>query len=144
GGDVRVWDARDGAAVRTFEAHAGRASCLAFSPDSKRLVSAGGDGTFNVWDTTTWEQAKWPGPDGRTHGVAFRPDGRHLVSAGADAAVRVWDAATGRPLRTLRGHTDTVQAVTFRPDGGAVASASLDRTVRFWDAEAWREPPRPR
>jgi WD40 repeat protein/serine/threonine protein kinase len=141
GGDVRVWDARDGAAVRTFEAHRGRASCLAFSPDSTRLVSAGGDGVFNVWDTATWGQAKWPGPDGRTHSLTFSPDGRHLVSAGADAAVRVWDAATGRPLRTLRGHTDTVQAVTFRPDGGAVASASLDRTVRFWDAEAWREPP---
>src|SRR5262249_48013105 len=75
------------------------------------------DGTFRVWDTTAWGKgARWPGTGGRIHGLAFSPDGLLFVTAGADATVRVWDAATGREVRALRGHADTVQAVAWSPD----------------------------
>src|SRR5207248_3223665 len=111
--------------------------CVAFSPDGKRLVSTGGDGVFNTWDTTNWKRTQWSGPAGRIHGVAFSPDGRRLASGGADATVRCWDAATGRPLGVLHGHGDTVYGVAYSPNGNALVSASLDRTVRVWDADSW-------
>jgi WD40 repeat protein len=42
----------------------------------------------------------------------------------------VWDSTSGRPLLTLRGHSDAVYNVAFRPDGTHPATASADKTVR--------------
>jgi hypothetical protein len=36
--------------------------------------------------------------------VALTPDGKWVVSASMDGTLKVWDLATGRALRTLRGH----------------------------------------
>jgi WD40 repeat protein len=64
---------------------------------------------------------------------AFSPDGRLLATASDDKTVRLWDPATGKPLRTLVGHTGLVTGVAFRPDGRLLATADSDGTARLWD-----------
>ena len=116
--------------------HTGGVEGVAFSPDSRMIASASGDGTLWLWDSGTGTPIGQPltGHTGSVMGVAFSPDGTTIASAGDDRTVRLWDAATGEPIgQPLTGHTERVEAVAFSPDGEVIASASRDQTVRRWD-----------
>jgi WD40 repeat protein len=64
--------------------------------------------------------------------VAYSPDGSLIASASRDRTIRLWRVSDGVLLRTLRGHTYTVNSVAFSPDGNLIASASTDATIRLW------------
>ncbi|MGH8549057.1 MAG: WD40 repeat domain-containing protein, partial [Methylococcales bacterium] len=40
--------------------------------------------------------------------VAFSPDGKPVAGATSDSLIRIWEPATGKVLRILKGHEDSV------------------------------------
>ncbi|KAN0075094.1 hypothetical protein V8E54_007705 [Elaphomyces granulatus] len=107
---------------------------LAFSPDSKKVVSGCDDWTVRVWDITTGQADQTlTGHSAEVTSVAFSPDGKKVVSGSEDSTVRVWDIATGQADQTLTGHSDVVRSVAFSPDGKKVVSGSKDSTMRVCD-----------
>ena len=140
-----------------------RVSSLAYSPDGRRLASAGGD--LKVWDAATGQEIQTlEGHSGHLTCVAFSPDGQRIAAAG-DASnsansgsgprgidlakvpsnphkpggeVKVWGAETGREIWTLTGHTRKVSSLAYSPDGQRLASAAQDG-VKLWDTRTGQE-----
>src|SRR5262249_32180084 len=48
-----VWDARRGTQAQVFEDAAGELTCLAFSPDGKKLATGNHDGWLCLWEIST-------------------------------------------------------------------------------------------
>jgi WD40 repeat protein len=65
--------------------------------------------------------------------VAFSPDGKMLVSGGSDKRITFWEPASGKELRSLAGHNDSVNGIAFSKDGKLLASGGQDSEVLVWE-----------
>ncbi|KAG8708015.1 hypothetical protein FRC09_001488, partial [Ceratobasidium sp. 395] len=126
-----IWDTQTGTALpepsdNSLSRAASKATCVAFSPDGRRAVSAaGGVGQFvPVWDVQTGSELISLAL--RTSGqlpnyVSFSPDGCRVVACSTDNQIMIWDAKTGTQ-RFSHGLDDkcpsgTEKTISFSPDG---------------------------
>jgi WD40 repeat protein len=115
--------------------------CIAFCPDSRRLLSGGKySGHLSLWDVAGGKEVRRVGKHpGGVSSLVLSRDGRRALSGGRDKTVRLWDVQNGKELRRFVGHTDEVMAVALSPDGRHALSCSLDQTLRLWDVATGRE-----
>jgi len=131
-GEIQLWKARTGAALRTLKGHKGSFLRLAFSPDGRRLASAGGEAEVRVWDVTTGRNLwSWAHPDTEmVLDLAFSRDGR-LATAG-DGGVCLWDVATGKPGKRFKADGGS-SCVAFSADGKRLGASFGPTEVRIWN-----------
>jgi len=130
------------------------ARLVAFSPDSRKIVTTSPQYIAKIWDADSGKElhkldtdvdrhkvnessASWALP--KSVAADFSPDGKRLVTASWDTAIRIWDVDSGKKLQTLEGHNEGVKSVVFSPDGKRIATASWDGTARIWEAESGKE-----
>ncbi|MDZ7343970.1 MAG: WD40 repeat domain-containing protein, partial [candidate division KSB1 bacterium] len=131
--DIVLWDAEAQTILSRFE-HTDNVWSLAFTPDSRWLVSGHGDGAILVWDIVERRRiASLNGHSAPIHTVAFSPDGKRLASAGKDRSIIVWDAQHGRKVAVLLGHSGHINDVVFSSDGQTIASTDMTTSFIVWD-----------
>src|SRR5207253_817603 len=119
---ARVWDAATGKAVTPLLKQSERGAQVAvFSPDGRRVLTAGEDGTARVWRAATGEPLTPPlRHTGRVESGWFAADGHrvftHAATAGATEA-RLWDFVP-----------ETRPAADLLAEAHLLASQQLDAT----------------
>lgn len=131
--------------LATLVGHEGDAYCVAFSPNGKRLASAGKDGTVRLWDLSSKQGIKiFRGHQAEVNTVAFVSE-RQLASASDDGTVRLWDVDTGQQSACLDAKEGPVYGLVITQDGQVLASGGGDARVRLWNVangkEIWASEP---
>jgi len=137
--EIRLYDFPTGKLVALLKGHTNVVNGLAFSPNSRYLVSGSGDSNAILWNVK--RQRKLYTLSGHTddiYAVAFTPDSKRVVTGSDDHSLRLWQVRNGKLISTLKGHTDDVAAVAISPQNGTIASGSWDHTIRLWDGRSGR------
>lgn len=119
----------------TYRKHSAAVLHIAWSPDSKKIASAGADKTVHIWNATSKNATLiYRNHTKPVSAVAWSPDGSRIVSGSWDTTVQVWHVQTGRKLLTYRGFSREVSCVGWSPDGKYIAAGSWDTTVQVRQA----------
>src|SRR5262249_925408 len=114
----RLWDGRTGKQLHVLRGHISPVTILAFSPDGKRLASAGaGDRVISLWDVDTGREVRQLRSTGFVGSLTFLADGHQLRGTGLET---VWDTETGKVLRQVKGAVSFLSAVA--PDARLMAA----------------------
>jgi WD40 repeat protein/serine/threonine protein kinase len=132
-GQVQIFNARTGAPVRKLVGHAEDVVSVAFSRDSRRLLTGSFDKTARLWDIESGrELKKYFAHNWWVWSAAFSKDESHIVTASQDGTVLVWNTETAQPSSPFTGHTSPVYAAAFSPDGQYIVSGGFDNRVLVW------------
>jgi len=135
-----VWDAVTGSELLSFRGHTDCVTGLAFSPDGKRIATAGWDNFAKVWNALSGQQLLvLSGHSQAVHAVKFSSDGKRLATASHDGTVKEWDAVSGAELLTLGGNGGSVFGVSFNSDNTLLASYGVDAEIKLRDTLSGRE-----
>ena len=140
---IRVWDLESGQIRRLDAVHQGTVKVL-WSPKGDLLASAGWDGVVRLWEWPSGRELRQLEQTGRpvVLQLDFSPDGQFLAVAGAnfkgsaDPMGQIFEVRSGRLVRELAGHAETLIGIHFSPDSQLIATASGDSTVKVWPVQA--------
>jgi dipeptidyl aminopeptidase/acylaminoacyl peptidase len=129
-----VWSVKNGTEVARLVGHIGPIAAARFSPDGRRIATAGDDQTAKIWELPSGRVAMaLEGHGAAVRHVLFNADGSLVATAGADGLVNLWDARTGRLARSLR-HVGEVLALDFSKDEPLlVAGSNGGNAAKLWD-----------
>jgi WD40 repeat protein/HEAT repeat protein len=131
---IRLWDAKTGKLLDTFEGHTNAVLTLAFSPDGKSFASVSRDGTIRVWDLRNKRERHRIAAEAVK--VGYSPNGKLLASWGwwsNPASVKLWDAERGVLVRDFGDCGSRVESLAFSPDGNKFITAGESRALQVWD-----------
>jgi len=137
-----IWNAKTWEPLFTLKHEApALINVASWSPDSKLILTGGGndeqgakDTTARIWDSATGKQllvfanhtkSVWPGD--------WSPNGERVVTSSNDGSVRIWDATTGDELLTLQAPVGYGLYSSWSPDGKHIAIYGHETLVSLWN-----------
>ena len=134
--DIRLYDFATGKLMALLKGHTGTVDSLAFSPDSKQLISGSKDLSAIIWDVESREPIqRLKGHKAEIYAVGFTPDGGRAVTGSYDGTLKLWSVGDGKEIATLQGHKDKVFRLAVSPVDGTIASGSDNAEIWLWSSK---------
>ena len=138
-GRVELRDAATGSPLRQTPDQPHAISGLAFSPDSRWLMTWGpGAGTARLWDAASLRDSRplLRSLDSPIHQAVFSRDGRCVLLGCRDGRARLWDPYGDVEIDPQHHphHAYPITAVAFDPGRSRLVTGCHAGTVRVWDA----------
>ena len=134
--DIRLLDAKSGKEVGKLSGHVWKPWTLAFTSDSKVLISSGWDGAVRQWDVGSRKQLALPRGVRASAAVTASPDGRTLAYVDHSGTIRLVDPKSAKELRTIGLPDTTYSQLEFSPNGLWLAGGGTFKDkvhVAIWD-----------
>ena len=142
-GAVQVWSIPDGVRIHAFHGHDAAGYRVAFTADSSRLVSVGGDysqsnvvpGEAHIWDVTSGKHVRsLRGHVTAVTDVAFHLDEQRVATVERDGNIKIWDVTASREFQLLisKGGGDSRSNLAFSSDGQYLATPQ-GNVLMVWD-----------
>lgn len=119
--------------LKTLAGHSYDVNSVAFSRDSKLLVSGGGDGTVRFWGVSTQQELHVAQHGDWVNTVCFAPSGQAVASGARDGSIKVWSVDTAQAFGSIQAHPQNVASAMFSPDGRRLISGGGDGHVRIFN-----------
>ncbi|CAM9884535.1 unnamed protein product, partial [Heterosigma akashiwo] len=86
------WDGRTGKFKATLTGHVGAVYQVAWSADSRLLVTASKDSTAKLWELRDLKRAKetLPGHADEVYALDWSPNGTMVASGSKDRTIKIW------------------------------------------------------
>ncbi|XP_058654090.1 WD repeat-containing protein 1 [Onychostoma macrolepis] len=141
-GQIFLYDGKTGEKLGSLggdKAHDGGIYAVSWSPDSTQMISASGDKTVRLWDVGSGTVVSTfnLGSDVLDQQLGCLWQKNHLLSVSLSGYINYLDRNNpDRPLRTIKGHTKSIQCLTVHKADGrpSIYSASHDGHINYWDA----------
>ncbi len=131
GGNVAIFDVRNGGAPREINAGKAAVMSLAFQPSGSLLATGNLDGTVTLWDAAhpAAPARLRPADNKPVRAVAFSPDGKTLAASQPSGAL-LWNVAQpdAQPRSVCKDAND-IRSLAFKPDGTELLCGRADGRI---------------
>jgi len=119
--------------VLVLRGHTDDLTDVAFSPDSRLLLTTSRDHTARVWEVASGQTLHVLEQGGDVVVLDISRDGATAATGSEDGQIWLWALATGEPARPEPFQAEgAVLDVDFSPDGILLVAASTDGTAWIW------------
>jgi WD40 repeat protein len=113
--------------------HAAAVLCVAFSPDNRRIVTGGKDGTLKIWDAASGDSIRTANLSSVPYAVQFTHDGRLAVAQG-DSRIHFLNPDSLKEQFALQAEAGTNFALS--PDGRLIATINASNVLIVTELES--------
>ena len=116
--------------------HYGEILTASYSKDGQRIITAGTDGSYKIWDGKRFQLLT----DVKAHmgeviTAVFSDNGKKIFTASSDGTLKTWDGETYVLKHTLKSFYEGIEVAVMSKDGTKVFASSEDFITRIYDAE---------
>ncbi|MDX1941845.1 MAG: WD40 repeat domain-containing protein [Saprospiraceae bacterium] len=132
---IRVWDTKNGAAIKVIETSDESPYAIRLTPDERQAIVGMTNGKIRIYNTDTWQQTDTLQTGTYITYMDVHPSGKYLLTISRQGDAHVFDLQQKKLLHQLKAHTKSAYGVAFHPTLPYAVTVSYDRNVRIWDIE---------